>query len=167
MITLAANLLGTRRAAAALEFAVVAPLFLFTVGMLFQVGITLYSQTTLDMATRLAARTIQIGAAQEAQDSRGLFEAALCGSATSIFLPCSELLYSVASGSSFADIAALASAPAASSFSPGAQGSMVVVQVFLVQPVILPLFGSLLYPSGRMQLSSTLAFHAGYYGSQT
>jgi hypothetical protein len=70
----------------------------------------------------------------------------------------------VASGARFADIAALQSAPGSSSFSPGTQGSVVIVQVFLVQPPILPLFGLLLFPSGQMQLSSTLAFRNGYYG---
>jgi len=159
-----ATLLGTRRAATALEFALVAPVFLFTVGMIFQVGIMLYSQTTLDMATRLAARTVQTGTAQQAADSQGVFGAALCGNATSILLRCSELVYAVASGSSFSGIVALQSAPSSASFSPGSQGSMVVVQVFLRQPLILPLFGSLLFPSGQMQLSSTLAFRNGYYG---
>lgn len=164
MLNAIASLLGTRRGATALEFALVAPTFLFTVGMIFQVGIMLYSQAALDMATRLAARTIQTGTAQQAADSQGVFGAALCGSATSILLRCPELVYSVTSGSSFSDIVTLRSAPSSSSFSPGSQGSLVIVQVFLLQPVLLPLFGSLLLPSGQIQLSSTLAFRNGYYG---
>jgi Flp pilus assembly protein TadG len=60
----AGTLFRCRRATTALEFALAAPAFLAAVGILFQVGIMLYSQTTLDMAARLAARAVQTGLAQ-------------------------------------------------------------------------------------------------------
>src|SRR5438309_1837703 len=56
-----ARLLTDRRGNAMIQFALAGPIFLLLAFMILENGILLFTQATLDNATRYAARTILIG----------------------------------------------------------------------------------------------------------
>lgn len=159
------RLLRDSHGMAALEFALLIPLFLSLVLMIMEMALLLLTQSALDIATRNAARLIETGQVQQAGGSDALFRSALCTVFSTPLMNCDALVWTVASGPSFATLYSDLSAgsPAQSSFSPGGAGERVVVQVYYTQPLLLPLVGELLSGNGTPRLASITAFQNEAY----
>ncbi len=86
------ELVRARRAATAVELALVSPFFLLIILMVIENGVMLFAQSVLDNATVQAARQIQIGNITTAS----AFRTAVC-SYTSTLFNCANLQFYVAS----------------------------------------------------------------------
>jgi Flp pilus assembly protein TadG len=127
-----------QRGAAALEFALIAPFFIFFISVVFDLGLTLFTQTLLNNAARDAARLI------ETNQSGGsaAFATKLCNDMEGM-VPCGSLQYYVQSANSFAAMNASVQTSGGNlkfngTFSPGSPGQEVVVQVAYNRPTIIP-----------------------------
>lgn len=152
----------------ALEFGLIAPVFLGLVFMVLEVAFLVFTQNVLCSATTAAARLIQTGqvqAAEQANQGGGQtqFQGALCTNFGSALLNCSKLMWSVQISSNFGGAHTLQTAPSSSSFNPGGPGDVVLVQVFYTGTPIVPLVGHLMFPAGDPVLSSALLFRNGSY----
>src|SRR5579872_1426000 len=78
------NLLRNESGAALVEFALVAPPFLLLLLGIVELGLTLFTQTVLDGATRTAARLVRTGQVQQGASSVAAqltaFQTTLCSS---------------------------------------------------------------------------------------
>jgi Flp pilus assembly protein TadG len=116
-----ANFIGDRRAATAVEVALITPCFLAMILAWIEVGLCLLMLSTLDNAARDASRLLRIGSVNEAT-----FKAAICAKA-SPFIPCDKIVYYVQSGTSFASLSPATST--STGFASGSSGSDVVLQI--------------------------------------
>lgn len=159
--------MGTR-AVVAVEYAIVAPVFLSLMLGIVDVGLLLASQAQLDSATNDAARLILTG---QATSNGSAFGSQLCSEASSL-MSCSGLTYRVQTGNSFAGLSAsytlgatgaptgFSSYPA--SISAGNTGGsltndFVLVQVAYQRPWLFTLLGTMMGHSTQL-LISTVAF---------
>lgn len=121
------DLVRARRAATALELALVAPFLILIILMVIENGLMLFAQSVLDAATVEAARQIEIGNINNSSD----FRTAVC-SYTSTLFTCANLQFYVASSSLAFPLAA---APLSNGtfllpvFSTGNGGDYVVAEV--------------------------------------
>lgn len=146
----------------ALEMALVMPVFLLLLFGVIQIGLLMLTQSTLDIATRNAARLIETG---QVQNGAGVatFQASLCTVFSGGLFDCANLRWTVSSAATFTALSASATSPSSSSFNPGVAGSRVVVQVFYTQSLMLPLVADLLNSGNGVVLSSTVAMQNGAY----
>lgn len=138
----------------ALELALVLPLAVTLVVGAIQIGLLLLSQTALDAATHVAARRIRTGEIRSS--GADAFKSELCPFFNTGLLSCDKLVWNVQSGTSFSALrsSSLSSAPAASVYSPGSAGAVVLVQVFYKQTVVIPFISTAVF-GGSVDLSST------------
>jgi Flp pilus assembly protein TadG len=154
-------------AVAALEFAMVAPIFLLLIMGVLENGLTLWQQSVLDNATRDAARLIQTGQQQGGGSS---FSTRLCSEITGL-MTCSALQYRAQTASTFAVIS-----PSISTNSSGVAtgftayptglsntglttGKDTVIQVIYTRTYIVPWLGQVMSGSKDYeQLVATAAF---------
>ncbi|MDE2580548.1 MAG: pilus assembly protein [Rhodospirillales bacterium] len=162
-----ATFVRARRGVAALEFALTAPILLFTILGTIAVGLLVLEQAALDHATSDAARLIRTGQVQSASNGASLFQTRLCADVAGL-IPCSALQVDVQSASSFAGINAAVSVAANgtmqnTTFAPGTPGQDVLVRAgYAAGPFfasLAPLIGS---HSGMLLLSS-VAFQNEMY----
>ncbi len=149
------RLLG-RKGTAAIEFAVAAPVFLLFACMIIENGIMLFTQASLDNATRDAARLIQTGQVNANGNASTLFTNQLCTDLSS-FITCASLLYNVQSASTFSSLSPVVTMDS-STFSPGSGAQDVVVQVAYNRAFFIPWVGNLVSTSDSLQMVSTVAF---------
>lgn len=126
-----------RRGTTALEFALVAPIFLLVICIIIENGLMLFAQSVLDSATRLAARQVMIGAVTTSSG----FQTAMCAN-VSTFLNCSAMQFYVASSSSaFPSVVWPSSTGtfSSSSFSTGSGGDYVLVEVAYNRNFVAPM----------------------------
>jgi Flp pilus assembly protein TadG len=129
---------SARTGAAAVEFALIAPAFIFLVVVGFDLGVAVLTQAVLNNAAKDASRLIQTQ-----QASSSTFVNTACAEMAGL-VPCSSLQYYVQSGSSFAGLSPTVvtsgSGNLANSgtYSPGALGQDVVVQLAYKRPTIVP-----------------------------
>jgi Flp pilus assembly protein TadG len=101
------RLLRRRDGAAAVEMALIAPLFLLLLLTTIELGYMIYVQAVLDGAARDAARQVRIGQVQgSGSNSQQLadFQSTLCNDMSAIAVSCSSLIFSVQSYNSFSAI---------------------------------------------------------------
>jgi Flp pilus assembly protein TadG len=161
-------LLSGNRASVAIEFALVAPIFLMVLLAIIDVGVLLCSQALLDTATTDAARLILTG---QATSNGSAFANQLCNEVNAL-IPCSGLTYRVQTGDSFSQIPGsymLGSDGAPSGFSsypvsiatgnPGGSltNDFVVVQAAYQRPWMVGFLGTISGHSTELLLS-TVAF---------
>jgi Flp pilus assembly protein TadG len=160
------RLSGTR-AAVAIEFAILAPLFLSALLAIVDVGLLLSSQALLDTAMTDAARLIRTG---QASSNGAVFGSQLC-SEVSTLMACSGLRYRVQIGNSFSAMSGsytlgsngtpngFSSYPA-SVVSGNSGGSLtndfVVVQVAYRRPWMFTLLGTMMGRSTELLLSTAV-----------
>lgn len=147
------------------EFALVAPLFIFLVCTVFDQGLTLLTQKVMDNAVLDATRIIRTN---HTAGSVAAFRSRLCidmhGS-----VPCGLLQYYVQSGDSFSTMnAGVVTNPAGNlrfngTFNPGSPGQDVIVQVAYKRPTLVPLIipvrsGPNIVIAATNLLVSTVAF---------
>ena len=153
-----------QRGVAALELALILPIYLLLIGGIVEIGIEFLLQIVLDHAVSVSARQIQIGAATSAST----FSTAVCNAASSMLLQscATNLQVNVSSGSSFAGltVATVNSAgtlsPAA--FSPGTTGSDILVQVAYTRPYFFKFLGTVI-GSNTNTVLSTIAVQSEPY----
>lgn len=164
-----------RRGATLVEFAVIAmPLFALLIATL-QTSIAFFAQQCLDTTTEDTARQLVTGAAQKAGMSQGDFKALACKNLPG-FMTCTNLMIDVQSATEFSS--ANTTSPTltydkdgkvtnAWQFSPGGPGSVVVLRVMYLLPVVGgPLGFNLATESGgRRLLVSTSVFKAEPYAT--
>jgi Flp pilus assembly protein TadG len=142
---------------AAIEMAIVAPVFFLLSYGIVEIGILLFGQAVLDNATRDAARAIQIGSVQAGNTT---VSAALCHDVAPL-LNCSRLEYNLVSGSSFASLtpATITSTGdlGTQNNSPGGTKYDVLLQVSYRWPFVTPIVVSALGGS-NVAIVSTTAF---------
>ncbi len=169
----------------AVEMAFVGPPFLLLLGAIFELGLTLTTQSVLDGAARDAARLIRTGQVQSQSSPITVFQSLLCSEVSSIISAsdcANKMIYEVQVFSSFGSVSFTPCAQTASqtgsgtvcSFTPGTGGSIVGVQVSYPRPFIIPWVGACLSGgtcwaglgttngtnagTGNVTLSSTVVF---------
>ncbi|MCX7384710.1 MAG: pilus assembly protein [Alphaproteobacteria bacterium] len=164
-----AGFAGDRRGIHALEFALVGPVFMLFVGMIFDVGILLYQQAMIDNANIRASRLIRTGQIQLAGGSVTPFTTQLCTDLTNIVDACTNIQYKVTSAAAFASLSSAVATDGhgnltgKGTFTPGTSGQDVIVQVAWNRPYIVGWVGNFMNPGGGQVLVSTIAFRNELY----
>jgi len=172
-----ARLAGDQRGSYALEFAMIAPLFLILVLETVDVGLTCFTQIVLDGAARDAARqvrTLQISGS--GTSSQQAFDAVLC-SDTAALIPCASITFYVGTMTVFSNSSSIPSyAPpvspqqdtnpsganfspggfngSAQTFSSGSPGGLVAVRVAYNRPSLIPFANAIGIVGGNLNLAS-------------
>jgi len=153
---------GDNRGAVAVEFALIAPIFLLMIVMTFELGLVLLTQSALDNAAQNAARLILTGQAQTGGGAAA-FKSQLCAD-VGILIPCASLQYNVQAANSFSALNGTVTTDASGNmtggqFSPGTPGQSVLVQVGYNRTYITGWVGSILGGGHNSSLLlSTVAF---------
>jgi Flp pilus assembly protein TadG len=138
-----------RRGAAAVEFALIAPVFFWLTMGMAEITMIGFSQTTLDFAVAKSARQIRIGQAQSA--GAVAFHQAICDNMTGLVsLQCTDLYVDVDAFDSFVSVsnpnplgANGAILTGQFGFNPGTSSQIVLVRGFYRWHVVTPLFQTL------------------------
>ena len=160
---------GARRAATAVEFALIAPAFIATLVAVFQTCIFLFAQMVIQDEANQAGRYFMTGQAQNGGWTASTVVNMVCQSA---LFNCNNMYIVVQTAASFA--AANTSAPAmyngstpitSYTYSPGSQGDIMVVQLIYAWPVVSGPLGFNLsnLPNNAAELMGVSAFRAEPY----
>ncbi len=154
-----------RRASAAIEFAIVAPVFLSLFFSIVEAGFYFFINSAVDSANAKAARLIKTGQAQDSFTQQTFFDE-VCA-VVQTFGDCStDLAVDVSSyGTSFAALradAATTNCPGAGTprYQPGVGGDVVRVRICFLYSSLNPVIGLNLTPAGggKLQMISTSVF---------
>jgi Flp pilus assembly protein TadG len=130
----------TQRGAAAVEFAMVGPLFIFFICVAFDLGLLLFTQTVLNNAAASSARLIMTN---QAGLTASTFATQLCNEMEGM-IDCNGLQYYVQSAPTFSAMNAAVQTNSSGNlqsngiFLPGLPGEDVVVQVAYSRPTLMP-----------------------------
>ena len=144
-----------RAGVTALEFGLIAPVFLTLMLAIFEFCLAFLGQQALDHAVAVAARQIQIGNAKTA----ATFQADLCAAIPSILISsCSTRVQSyVTSGASFAALTkgtvSSAGTLTPASFSAGTAGSDILVEAVYQRPYLFALISNAIGSTGATLVS--------------
>jgi Flp pilus assembly protein TadG len=138
----AREFLGAEKAAAAVEFALLAAPFIAILVAILEVGLVFVAQQVLQTATNQAARMIMTGQAQNNNMTAAAFQSQVCANATALF-DCGGIYVNVQTFGSFSSISGNTNNPVSNgtynpgglSYTPGNAGDIVVVQVYYKWPV--------------------------------
>jgi Flp pilus assembly protein TadG len=154
-----------RRGSAAVEFALVAPLFFALLFAIIETAIVFFASQVLETMVQNSARMILTGQAQNAGFQQADFQTYVCNQIPALFT-CANVYVDVQSYSAFNSITLSNQIDASGNFinnmqySPGIQGQIVVVRLFYQWPLFVTGLGyniSNLSGSKRL-LSATAAF---------
>lgn len=167
-------LAGDRRGAAAIEFAIVAPVFLALMFSTFEVGWFYFANSVTDAATTTAARLVRTGQVQRWTGSNTevfqKFYDVICNVVDSFGACNTHMTVEVQTYSSFDDLTADASDPTCADddpvevtaipFKPGKESEIVRVRVCLLYNTVNPTIGLNLAESGTStrRITSTMLF---------
>ncbi len=164
---------GARRAATAVEFALIAAPFLATLIAILEVTIFLFAQQVLQNAASEAGRLFMTGQAQNSNTTQAQFETEVCPMISALF-SCSSLMVNVQSYTSFSG--ANASEPALTfnsqgqvsntwSYDPGTPGEVMVVQLIYQWPIVSGPLGYVLSSlgNGHAEMMGVSAFRVEPY----
>ncbi|MGH6980271.1 MAG: TadE/TadG family type IV pilus assembly protein [Stellaceae bacterium] len=149
----------------ALEFAMVGPIFLLLILAVMENGLTMWTQSVLDNATRDAARLLQTG---QAQSGGTTFPTQLCNEVSGL-MKCSSLKYRVQNAATFAGISATISGSLTgfstypATVTGGNAGQDTLVQVVYTRNFIVPWVGKLMSAGDAEILVATAAFQVEPY----
>ena len=138
------RLLADPRGSSAIEYALLGPVLFALIIATIQTALVFIAQQGLESDAQNAARLIMTGQTQQAGMTAAQFRTATCNSLPP-FLSCNNLYIDVTTASSFA--AANTGAPTITydsngnvtngfSFAPGSQGSIVVLRLMYLWPVV-------------------------------
>lgn len=129
-----------RKGSAAVEFALVAPVFIGLLFAILETGIIFFADQYLETITQDGARIIMTGQAQNGSYTKAQFQSYVCSQVVALF-NCNNIYVNVQSFSSFQTLTA--SCPIqngtfvnSNQYSPGGPGSVVIVQLFYQWPQI-------------------------------
>lgn len=154
-----------RRGAAALEFALVAPIFFALLFAIIETALMFFASQVLETVTQNSARMILTGQAQQASYTQAQFATYVCSQVPALFT-CSNIYIDVESYSSFSSVTINSQIDASKNFvnnmqySPGNAGDIVVVRLFYQWPLFVTGLGyNITNLSGSKRLlSATAAF---------
>jgi Flp pilus assembly protein TadG len=150
----------------AVEFALVAPVFILLIAITVELGLSLIIQSNINYATRDASRLILTGQVQTG-GGMSVFTNKICGD-VNVLISCGNLQYNVQSDTAFGSLtpaqATTSGNMSSTGFSPGGPGSDVLVQVGYPFPCIIPFACNLISANGTVLLISTVAFQNENYG---
>jgi Flp pilus assembly protein TadG len=157
----------SERGGAAVEFALIAPIFLSLICVTVEVSLSLMTESALATAAHNASRLILTGQIQTGGGSATPFTNQLCANVSTL-VSCASLQYNVQSGSSFGALNGTIQTDSNGNmtnthFTPGGPGQDVLVQVAYNRPFIIPWVGTLLGNSNSMLLVASVAFQNDPY----
>jgi Flp pilus assembly protein TadG len=130
-----------RTGSAAVEFALVAPVFFALLFAIIETGIIFFAGQVLETITQDSARMIMTGQAQTAAYTQAQFQTYVCSQIPALFT-CSNLSVDVESYSSFSSVTIANQIDGSKNFinnmqyNPGGPGDIVVVRLFYPWPQI-------------------------------
>ncbi len=166
-----ARLGAAREAASAVEFALIAPAFLAVLIAIFQVGVFLFAQQSLQNAAMEAGRLFMTGQAQSY--SQSTFKTQVCQNyLPSVLFNCNNLIVIVQASSDFTS--ANTATPALYNngqpitnwaYNPGTPGQVMVVQLVYPWSVVMGPLGFALsnLPNGAAEMMGVTAFRVEPY----
>jgi Flp pilus assembly protein TadG len=155
-----------RRGSAAVEFALVAPVFFALLFAIIETALVFFASQVLETATQDSARMIMTGQAQGAGFSQSQFKSYVCGKISVLFDCANGIYVDVQSYPQFSGVSVNDPIDGTKSFvppnnyNPGGPGDIVVVRLFYQWPLLVTGLGyniSNLSGSKRL-LSATAAF---------
>jgi Flp pilus assembly protein TadG len=155
-----------RRGSAAVEFALVAPVFFALLFAIIETAIVFFAGQVLETVTQDSARMIMTGQAQTGGYSQGQFKDYVCGRITVLFDCVNGIYVDVQSYPAFTNVSITDPIDGSKNFiptmqySPGGPGDIVVVRLFYQWPLFVTGLGyniSNLSGSKRL-LAATAAF---------
>jgi Flp pilus assembly protein TadG len=154
-----------RRGSAAVEFALVAPMFFALLFAIIETALVFFASQVLETVTQNSARMIMTGQAQTAAYTQAQFATYVCGQVPALF-NCANIYIDVESYPAFSSVTINSQIDGANNFInnlqyiPGGPGDIVVVRLFYQWPLFVTGLGyniSNLSGSKRL-LSATAAF---------
>jgi Flp pilus assembly protein TadG len=155
----------SRRGSAAVEFALVAPVFFALLFAIIETAIVFFASQVLETICQNSARMIMTGQAQTAGYSQAQFQTYVCGQIPALFT-CGNVYVDVESYSAFGNVTISSQIDSSNNFvnnmqyNPGGPGDIVVVRLFYQWPLFVTGLGyniSNLSGSKRL-LTATAAF---------
>jgi Flp pilus assembly protein TadG len=131
----------SRRASAAVEFALVAPVFFALLFAIIETAILFFASQVLESVTQYSARYIMTGQAQTQNYQSTDFKTYLCNQIPAAMFTCANIYVDVQSYAAFGSITNSSNIDGSNNFinnmqySPGVQGQIVVVRVFYQWPL--------------------------------
>jgi len=169
------RLSGCRSGATALEFAIVAPVFLLALVGTIEVGIAYGAQAALQNAANAASRMVRTGQVQSGALTQQQFRTQICNNIQPLLACDTNLQIDVESyggGFSGAQFGTPLMPdgtlnPALNNFQPGNPCDVVLLRVFYKWQIITPLIGPMManMPNNTMLMSATSAFRNEPYTS--
>lgn len=160
-----------RTGASAVEFAIVAPLFLALLFAIIETALMFFAGQVLETMTQDAARMILTGQAQTANYQQADFKTYVCNQIPALF-SCANLIVSVQSFSSASSASYMSLFDASCnvptlSYSPGGPGDTVLVQVAYKWQLFVTGFGYNIAdcPNGQKKLVASAAFRNEPYSN--
>jgi Flp pilus assembly protein TadG len=155
-----------RRGTAAVEFALVAPIFFAVLFAIFELALVFFASQILETVTQDTARLILTGQAQNSALTQQQFKDAVCAKLTVMFDCLSGVYIDVRSYPAFASINISPPVDSSGSFvntmkyCPGKDGDVVVVRLFYQWPIFVTGLGFNLsnLGSNKRLLTATAAF---------
>ncbi|HEY4944485.1 MAG TPA: TadE/TadG family type IV pilus assembly protein [Rhizomicrobium sp.] len=154
------------KASAAIEFAMIAPVFFLLLMGIIENGVIYFAGSTLQYATDDAARYVRTGQAQAASMTQAQFQARICSHISS-FLNCNNLqvdmqAYSGYTSANFSSPTLPSGAvnPALNNYQPGVACNVVLLRTFYTWRVLTPVLSTFLtnMTTGNHLITATAAF---------
>jgi Flp pilus assembly protein TadG len=162
-----------RQGAAALEFAILAPIFLALLFAILETALMFFAAQVLENVTQDSARMVLTGQAQTASYTQTQFANYVCTKVPALFT-CANISIDVQSYSTFAAIPMSSQIDGGGNFinnmqySPGSSGSIVVVRLFYQWPLFVTGLGyniANLTGSKRLLVGTAVFQNEPYQGS--
>jgi Flp pilus assembly protein TadG len=131
---------GNRRGSAAVEFALVAPVFFALLFAIVETAMVFFANQVLETITQNSARYIMTGQAQSAGFTQTQFKTYVCGQIPALFA-CGNVYVDVQSYSAFSSVSVNSQIDGAGNFinnmqyNPGTGSDIVVVRLFYQWPL--------------------------------
>lgn len=141
--------------AVAIEFSLIAPILIFALLSLLEIGVLGILTTGLDGAVIEAARRIRTGRA-DAANSATAFEDQICAHMATVFSSCQDrLVISVQKFSAFANANAAATAQPDGQFDKGAASDIILVKANYTWPLLSPFVATAYGRTGPLEVTIT------------
>jgi Flp pilus assembly protein TadG len=155
-----------RRGSAAVEFAMVAPMFIALLFAILESAMVFFASQVLETVTQDSARMIMTGQEQTAGQSKAQFKTAVCSKVNALFDCANGITVDVTSASQFGTLSLTDPIDASCNYAPpnnylpGGPGDTVVVRLFYQWPIFVTGLGfNLACGSGSKRvLTATAAF---------
>jgi len=155
-----------RRGSAAVEFALVAPLFFGLLFAIIEMAMVFFASQVLETVTQDSARMIMTGQAQNASFTQGQFKNLVCSKITTMFDCVNGISIDVKSYTAFSSVNIADPIDSSKNFVPpnnylpGGPGDIVVVRLFYKWPLYVTGFGFNMANLGSKErlLTATAAF---------